>query len=103
MKLQSGQDEYGAPFKEYRYLTEGELWCYAKQLSQEQVWQGMQFQTDEKRLFVLNYRSDIAVTDLIEYAGQFYEITRVDRTDDYLGDLYIYAKDATSPDYIADA
>ena len=52
---------------------------------------------------MLNYRADVAVTDLVEYAGRYYEITRVDTEDDYKGDLYVYAKDAAEPASIESA
>ena len=87
-------DDYGAPYERWEYLTEDPLWCYTRQLSQDQVWQGMQFGTHEKRLFVLNYRSDISTGDLIEYRDRRYEVTRVDTECDYRGDLFVYVRDA---------
>lgn len=87
-------DEYGAPCQRWEYATDGYLWCYTRQLSQDQVWQGMQFGTHEKRLFVLNYRSDISTDDLIEYRDRRYKVTRVDTECDYRGDLFVYVRDA---------
>ncbi|MBR0198082.1 MAG: head-tail adaptor protein [Kiritimatiellae bacterium] len=66
-------------------------WCYSRQLSQKLK---AQFNTDETRLFILNYRDDIAVRDFIRYRLNWYEVTRVDTKDDYRTDLYVYAKDA---------
>ena len=97
------QDDYGAPISTWQYLTNSSLWCYARQLSQDQVWQGMQFDTNETRFFVLNYRDDVALNDLVEYAGSYYQITRLDTEDDYHGDLYVYAKDAAAPTEIEPA
>ena len=100
-KLVQNVDEYGAPYKRWQYLTDGDLWCYARQLSQDMVWRGAQFGAQETRFFVLNYRDDIAVGDLIEYGDRYYEITRTDCEDDYHGgDLYIYAKDVDDPSEI---
>jgi len=81
----------------YVPIAESELWCYTKQLSQEQLYNAHAYWNDEKRLFVFNYRSDIAQYDKLCYNGQWYEITRVDRTDDYLTDVYVYAKDLPRP------
>lgn len=98
VKKTSGTDDYGAPVESWQYLTDGELWCYARQLSQDMVWRAVQFGASESRFFVLNYRQDIAVGDLVEYGGKYYEITRTDCEDDYHGgDLYIYAKDVDDP------
>ena len=70
------------------------LWCYAKQLTQEQLYTAHAFWNDESRLFVFNHRDDVKQYDLLYYANkdQWYEITRVDTTDDYNGELFIYVK-----------
>ena len=87
-------DDYGAPFERWEYLTDTPLWCFTRQLSQDQVWQGMQFGTKETRLFVLNYRDDLSVGDVVEYRDQRYEVTRCDTECDYRGDLFVYVRDA---------
>ncbi|MCR5812869.1 MAG: head-tail adaptor protein [Desulfovibrio sp.] len=102
VKRASGVDDYGAPIDGWQYLT-GDLWCYARQLSQEMVWQGIQFDTNETRFFVLNFRDDVSIGDLVKYACHYYQITRLDTEDDYHGDLFVYAKDAAEPDEILPA
>lgn len=87
-------DDYGAPFERWEYLTEDPLWCYTRQLSQDQVWRGAQFGAKETRLFVLNYRDDMSVGDVVVYKDKRYEVTRLDTTDDYNTDLFVYVRDA---------
>jgi len=78
----------------YRYITNQSLWAYANQLSQTQTFNAKAYGDEESYFFVLNYRTDLTIDDFIEYRGKYYNITRVDTTDDYNNDLYIYAKDA---------
>ena len=76
----------------YYYSTPTALWCYTKQLSQDQVFQAKAYGQEESRLFVLNYRDDIEVYDMIEYSGTVYTVTRVDTQDDYNTELFVYVK-----------
>ena len=73
------------------------LWCYAKQLSQEQLFAAMTYWNNETRLFVFNFRADIKQYDKILYKNAWYEVTRVDTTDDYNGELFVYVKDEKAP------
>lgn len=68
------------------------MWCYTRQLSQEQVFAAAAWGESETRLFVFNYYTGIDLYNVISYKGKWYEITRVDTTDDYNGDLFIYVK-----------
>lgn len=80
----------------YTPLAPAPLWCYAKQLTQEQLYAAYTYWNKETRLFVFNYRSDVKQYQLIEYENDWYEITRVDRTDDYNGELFVYAKNCNA-------
>ena len=94
IKQREEQDEYGAPYTAYVYITPPDgIWAYAKQLSQQQIFECRQFGENETRLFVLNYRNDITLYDLVEYRGHYYSITRLDTKDDYRNELFVYAKD----------
>lgn len=82
----------------YQYITNQALWAYTSQLSQDQIFAAAAYGVSETRLFVLNYRNDLEVYDFIEYKEKYYQITRLDTTDDYKGELFIYVKDAPRGD-----
>lgn len=90
----STQDRYGNYIDVYRYITNRTLWAYTNQLSQDQTFQAAAYGDSETRLFVLNYRDDLKIYDFVEYKGKYYSITRLDTTDDYNGELFVYVKDA---------
>lgn len=72
----------------------GELWCYAKQLNQNLIYEaGVLYSNDESRMFVLNYNSDIDQSCFILYQSQWYKVTRVDTTDDYNGEMFVYVNE----------
>ena len=87
------RDSIGQYSKSYHYMTPSPIWCYSNQLSQSQTFEAKTYGEDETRLFVLNYREDIEVYTILEYNGKYYTVTRVDTTDDYKTDLFVYAKD----------
>ena len=82
----------------YKYLVEGSLWAYTRQLSQDQIFQAMAYGEAETRLFVLNHRSDLKLYYIIEYKGKYYTITRIDSDDDYNTELYVYVNDTKPGD-----
>lgn len=88
-----GRDSSGYPFpSQWRPISPAPLWCYAKQLSQDQRYYSHAIGQEESRLFVFNYYPGIELYDLIKYRDEWYQITRVDTTDDYKGELFIYVK-----------
>lgn len=98
----STQDRYGNYIDVYRYITNRTLWAYTNQLSQDQTFQAAAYGDSETRLFVLNYRDDLKIYDFVEYKGKYYSITRLDTTDDYNGELFVYVKDAARGDTPSD-
>ena len=86
-------DEYGDRQDAYRPVAPAPLWCYAKQLSEQQKFIAQSMSIDETRLFVFNYRNDVEVYDKILYKGVWYEVTRVDTLEDYNGELFVYVND----------
>ena len=78
----------------YTPIAPAALWCYAKQLSQEQLYAAHAYWNDETRLFVFNFRDDIKQYDTLYYPAKnlWYEVSRVDTTDDYNGELFVYVK-----------
>jgi len=72
----------------------GELWCYSKQLSQNLIAEaGVVYANNESRMFVLNYNDDIVQGVFILYRGQWFKATRVDTTDDYNGEMFVYVEE----------
>ena len=96
--VSTGRDSYGNAVTKYTPIAAAELWCYARQLTQEQKFAAAQYGEKEVRLFVFNSRDDVRVYDLIQYRGDWYEITRVDHPEDYHGnEMFIYVKEAKAP------
>lgn len=73
--------------------TPSDLWCYTSQLSQTLVFVAKTFSTDETRMFVFNSGVVAETYDLILYRSQWYQVTRVDTTDDYNGEVFVYVED----------
>ncbi len=97
---EGGYDEEGfATVGYYTPIAKAPLWCYSKQLSQVQLYASHTFWNDETRFFVFNYRDDIEQGDTLHYLtkDQWYEVTRVDTTDDYKGELFVYVKNLKRP------
>lgn len=78
----------------YYPVAPAPVWCYARQLSQTDIFQAKSFGEDETRLFVFNYYPGVEVYDMVLYRGGWYKITRVDTADDYKGDLFVYVQNA---------
>ena len=70
------------------------LWCFAKQVSQNDTFYAAHYGDNEMRLFVFNYDRKIEFGQMILYRDTWYEITRVDSQDDYNGELFVYVKNA---------
>ena len=88
-----GYDPEGYPIGEYwTPIAPSPLWCYARQLSQEQLYAASAYWNDETRFFVFNYRNDVKQYDYLLYRDEWYEISRIDTTEDYNGELFIYVK-----------
>ena len=86
-----GGDEY------YQAIALSPLWCYTKQLSGELLYQAKAIDPSETRLFVFCYNDQIKPQYMVKYGDNWYEITRVDRTDDYKTDCFVYVKEARKP------
>lgn len=94
---EGGQDSQGFFIDGYYTpLAPAPLWCYTSQLTQKQLYATHMFLNDETRLFVFNYRIAVEQYQILEYKGKWYEITRVDTTDDYNTELFVYVKNLNS-------
>lgn len=79
-------------------VSETPLWCYTKQLTQGlTASSGVIYNNNETRLFVFNYNAGIVQDAYIHYASKWYKVTRVDTTDDYLGEMFVYVEDSNDP------
>ena len=93
-KKPGGQDKDGFPVKGgYVPFAAAPLWCYARQVSQEQKYASAYYGINETRMFVFNNIPHVSVYDHIFYQDKWYEVTRADTTDDYKSDLFVYVKD----------
>lgn len=73
--------------------TPSAIWCYARQLSQETIFEAKSYGEDENRFFVFNRGTVVELYDLILYREKWYQVTRVDTEDDYNTDVIVYVKD----------
>ena len=94
----TSQTPGGYPTARYKYLVDGFLWAYTRQLSQDQIFQAQAYGEAETRLFVLNHRTDLRLYYIIEYKGKYYTITRIDSEDDYNTELFVYVSDTKPGD-----
>lgn len=86
------EKSYSNPTEHYVAVNSVPLWCYTRQLSQDQLFAAAAYWNDETRYFAFNYRGDVEIYDHILYKDGFFEVTRVDRTDDYNGETFVYVK-----------
>jgi len=70
------------------------LWAYARQLSAKEFFAAVARQSQEERLFVVNWRTDIALGMVIRYRDSWFEVVRVDPLEDYKADIKLYVKEA---------
>lgn len=86
-------DQDGFPLPSYYTpISPAPLWCYTRQLSQDQIVYAHAYHEDENRYFVFNYRDDIKVYDPILYKGKWYQVTRVDYPEDYNRETFVYVR-----------
>lgn len=98
-KYSMGRDSSGfSKGTAYVEIAPTPLWCYAKQLSEEQLYYAASYHEGETRMFVFNFRDDVEMYDIIKYRGEWYSITRTDTQEDYNGELFVYCG-KTSLDY----
>ena len=86
------------PQQYYIATAPAPAWCFAQQLSQALVWEAKVAGASETRLFVFNQGTTVKPYDFVYYENEWYRVTRVDTTDDYNTDVYIYVEDAPMGD-----
>ena len=85
-----------AVFAGHKTLYEGKLWAYYRQLSGKEFFAAATVNAEENVLFTVNYRTDIETDMIVEYAGEYYQITRIDDHEGYKTDIDLYCK--TNPE-----
>ena len=88
------KDKEGFTKKRWQQIHTGALWAYTRQLSAKEFFTAAAQQFQEERLFVVNWRTDIAPGMVIHYRDNWFEIVRVDPLEDYKGDIKLYVKEA---------
>ena len=89
-KCEGGTEPRGSTY--YVPLTASDVWCYTRQLTENQLFTAHMYLDDETRFFVFNFQDGIKQYDVIRYKEAWYSITRVDTMDDYNGELFVYVK-----------
>jgi len=85
-------DDHGFASYVWQPVHSGRLWAYYRQLSGSEFFASATVNETEEVLFVVNYRTGITTDMLVEYKGQYYEITRIDDFEGYKDDLSVYCK-----------
>ena len=88
------KDSEGFTKKQWQPIHTGMLWAYTRQLSAKEFFAAAAQQFQEERLFVINWRTDIAPGIVIRYRDNWFEIVRVDPLEDYKADIKLYVKEA---------
>lgn len=85
-------NDHGFASYVWQPVHSGRLWAYYRQLSGSEFFASATVNETEEVLFVVNYRTGITTDMLVEYKGQYYEITRIDDFEGYKDDLNVYCK-----------
>lgn len=92
LQLFTGTNANGFPVEEWRPIHDGRLWAYYRQLSGKEFYSSAMVNATEEVQFVVNWRRDVNSEMMVEYRGQYYDITRVDDFEGYKNDLGVYCK-----------
>lgn len=100
IRVEGEKDIYGVTQKGAYYpVGESLLWCYARQNYQRIGFtSGIAHINEEGRLFVFNNNVNIVQGAFVFYKEAWYTIIRVDTTDDYNGDMFVYVDDTPEGD-----
>mgnify|MGYP002749273098 FL=1 len=96
LAYESYTNNNGFPVEKWNVIHEGKLWAYYRQLSGKEFFAAATVNAEENVLFTVNYRTDIEADMIVEYAGEYYQITRIDDHEGYKTDIDLYCK--TNPE-----
>lgn len=100
LSYESYVNNNGFGVEEWKPIHKGKLWAYYRQLSGKEFFAAATVNATEDVLFTVNHRVDIDTDMLVEYAGKYYQITRIDNHEGYKTDLDLYCK--SNPDQTPD-
>ncbi len=93
-------DGYEQVIKQYIHSeSSGGLWCYVRQLSENERFSAKSVQVEETTQFILVFNRKIDNELFIEFNGKTYEIVSVDEYEFNKSDLIIRANETLAPDY----
>ena len=100
LQYESYVNDNGFSVEAWKPIHAGKLWAYYRQLSGREFFAAATVNAEESVMFTVNYRTDIDTEMMIEYNGEYFQITRIDNHEGYKTDLDIYCKTSTeqSPD-----
>lgn len=96
LSYESYVNDNGFAVQEWKAIHKGRLWAYYRQLSGKEFFASATVNAEENVVFTVNYRTDIETDMLVEYAGKYYQITRIDDHEGYKTDIDLYC--STNPD-----
>lgn len=91
-------DEAGFGIDIWKPIHAGKLWAYYRHLSGREFFAAAMVNAEESVIFTVNYRSGITTEMMIEYAGEYFQIERIDDHEGYKADLDIYCSTYTGPE-----
>lgn len=80
----------GFPVEKWEPVHKGKLWAYYRHLSGREFLAAATVNAKEDVIFIINNRTDIDTDMIVEYAGKYYQIKRIDNHEGYKTDLDLY-------------
>lgn len=93
-------DNYEKVIKTYIHSKDsGGLWCYVRDLSENERFSARAVQVEETTQFKVVYNPKIVNELFLEYAGKTYDIVSIDGYEHNKSDLVIRANEILAPSY----
>ena len=93
-------DSYEKVIKTYIHSKDsGGLWCYVRDLSENERFSARAVQVEETTQFKVVYNPKIVNELFLEYAGKTYDIVSIDGYEHNKSDLVIRANEILAPSY----
>lgn len=93
-------DGYEQVIKHYIHSKKsGGLWCYVRELSENERFSARSVQVEETTQFVIVYNPKIVSELKLEFDGKTYEIVSIDKYQYNKSDMVIRANEALAPEF----
>jgi len=93
-------DDYEKVIKTYIHSREsGGLWCYVRELSENERFSAKAVQVEETTQFKVVYNPKITTELFLEYGNKTYDIVSLDKFEFNKSDLVIRANETHAPDF----